>query len=237
MTARSNKLIRTSAVLSAFAFANYAGADTVEMQFQGVSPSERIRVYLDTDQNGSYDYEHRVRAGVMNWTDVDTDEDFSTFCIELTQYISTDQVATYTTYDDATAAPRTDGYTLSDTKVDKLSAFWAQYRNLVVDSDTASAFQVSVWEIVYDGDGALDISRREGNFYTASSGQYADTYGIASAWLHDLDLNGPRADLQVFANGNRQDQINATGVPTPSAALLGMALLGANTVRRRRREA
>jgi len=207
-----------------------ASADSVDIRFDGVSPGERVRVYLDTDGNGSRDYNSRVNAGVMNWTDTDSGEEYDTFCIELTQTISTGQVRRYTTHDDITAAPRTDGVVLSDTKVEKLEHFWGQYRDLVTNSDTASAFQVGIWEIVYDGEGALNLNN--GTFAVSSHHYYADTKGIASGWLSGLNLNGPRADLMALSNRWKQDQI--TEVPTPGAAAAGIALLGL-TLRRRRR--
>jgi len=230
---QSRHLLPAAACAALFA-AVPASADSVDIRFDGVSPGERVRVYLDTDNNGSYDYNRRVKAGVMNWTDTNSGEEFDTFCIELTQYISTGQERTYTTHSDLTDAPRTDGVVLSDTKVDKLEHFWGQYRDQVVDSDTASAFQVSIWEIVYDGDGALDLDYGQGSFAVSSHSSYADTKGIASGWLAGLDLNGPTANLMALANRCRQDQI--TEVPTPGAAAAGLALLGL-TLRRRRRDA
>ena len=224
------QLAACSAALIATSSA-FAGTD---IRFDGVSPGEKVRVYLDTDGNGTYDYNQRVTAGVMNWTDTTSGDEFDTFCIELTEYISYGQTNEYEMYSDITAAPRTDGNTISDTKADKLSAFWGQFRDLVVDSDTASAFQVGIWEIVYDGDGDLDLGWGQGSFAVSGHWSYHDTTDIASAWLNALDLNGPRTNLRALSNDGRQDQI--TEVPTPGAAVAGLAMLGL-TLRRRRRNA
>lgn len=225
-------MTRTLAVAATALTAGSAAAGSVDVRFDGVSPGERVRVYLDTDNSGSYDYNKRINAGVMNWTNRDTGAQLDTFCIELTQFISSGQERTYTMHDDLTAAPRTDGVILSDTKADKLERFWGQYRDLVVDSDTASAFQVGIWEIVYDGDGALDITYGEGRFSVSSHSDYRDTVGIASQWLIGLNLNGERTDLMALSNSSKQDQI--TEVPTPAAAAAGLVLLGLATRRRRR---
>ncbi|XAL98581.1 hypothetical protein OT109_13450 [Phycisphaeraceae bacterium D3-23] len=232
MISRSKHTIQLAACSAALLAAGTASADSVDVRFDGVNPGERVRVYLDTDGNGTYDYNKKITAGVMNWTNLDTGDDFDTFCIELTQYISHDQVAEYQMHDDITAAPRTDGVVITDNKADLLGAFWGQFRDLVVDSDTASAFQVGIWEIVYDGDDALDIGYGNGNFAVSGHSYYADTRGIANQWLNDLDLNGPSANLRTLSNSWKQDQI--TDVPTPGAAAAGLALLGM-TLRRRRR--
>lgn len=232
MLQRSKHTIQFAVCGAALLAAGAATADTVEVRFDGVDPGERVRVYLDTDGNGTYDYNQRITAGVMNWTNLDSGAAFDTFCIELTEYISNGQVAEYTTHEDLTAAPRTDGVVISDTKADKISAFWGQFRHLVVDSDTASAFQVGIWEIVYDGDGVLDLDYGSGSFALSGHDNYADTFGIASQWLNALDMNGPHASLLTIANDGRQDQI--TQVPTPGAAAAGLALFGL-TLRRRRR--
>ncbi|MEM9416292.1 MAG: hypothetical protein AAGA29_12570 [Planctomycetota bacterium] len=229
---RSKHTIQLAAFSAAILTAGIASADTVDVRFDGVNPGERVRVYLDTDNNGTYDYNQRVTAGVMNWTNLDSGDTFDTFCIELTQYISTGQVVEYSMHDDITAAPRTDGVTISDNKAGLLGAFWGQFRDLVVDSDTASAFQVGIWEIVYDGDDALDLDYGEGSFAVSGHSNYTDTKGIASQWLTDLNLNGPSANLRSLTNSRKQDQI--TDVPTPGAAAAGLALLGM-TLRRRRR--
>lgn len=226
-------ILTHAAICSAAVFAaGSVSAGSVELQFDGVSPGEKVRVYLDTDNNGSYDYNEKVNAGVMNWTNQDSGGHLQTFCIELTQYISNGQQRTYTMHDDLTAAPRTDGVILSDTKADKLELFWGQYRDLVVDSDTASAFQVGIWEIVYDGDGVLDIHYGSGAFSVSSHSSYQDTFGIASQWLNGLDLNGTRTDLMSLSNSHKQDQI--TEVPTPGAAAAGLVLIGLSMRRRRR---
>jgi MYXO-CTERM domain-containing protein len=232
MTMRPRSLTRAVLCGAAVLAASSASAGSVELRFDGVDPGEKVRVYLDTDGNGSYDFNKRINAGVMNWTNRDTGGRFDTFCIELTQTISAGQQRTYTLHDDLTAAPRTDGVILSDTKADKLELFWGQYRDLVVDSDTASAFQVGIWEIVYDGDGVLDIQYGSGTFSVSSHSSYQDTFGIASQWLNGLDLNGERADLMALSNAHKQDQI--TEVPTPGAAAAGLVLLGLATRRRRR---
>ncbi len=232
MKMRPRSLTRTALCGTAVLAAGSASAGSVELRFDGVSPGEQVRVYLDTDGNGSYDFNEKVNAGVMNWTNAGTGGQLETFCIELTQTISAGQQRTYAMHDDLTAAPRTDGVILSDTKADKLELFWGQYRDLVVDSDTASAFQVGIWEIVYDGDGVLDIQYGSGTFSVSSYSSYQDTFGIASQWLNGLDLNGERADLMALSNAHKQDQI--TEVPTPGAAAAGLVLLGLATRRRRR---
>ncbi|MFI4862035.1 MAG: hypothetical protein ACIAXF_15320 [Phycisphaerales bacterium JB063] len=232
MFSRNQHKIQLAVCGAALLAAGTASADSVDIRFDGVQPGEDVRVYLDTDGNGTYDYNKKVTAGVMNWTNLDNGGSFETFCIELTQYISYSQVSEYTMHDDITAAPRTDGVTISEHKADLLGAFWGQFRDLVVNSDTASAFQVGIWEIVYDGDDALNLNYGQGNFSVSGHSSYSDTRNIASMWLNNLDLNGASVNLRTLSHGTRQDQI--TEVPTPGAAAAGLALLGM-TLRRRRR--
>jgi len=114
--------------------------------------------------------------------------------------------------------------------------------DLVVDGVTAAAFQISVWEIVYDTDTMLDLDG--GNFFTVADANgaefneaveaQADTFlaGLASAQMGAYDLT-------FMYNDGSQDIVTATpavaAVPLPASSLLLLGAIGGLGALRRRK--
>ncbi len=181
-------------------------------------------------------------AGIFDWTRTGGDAsnptgDFKSFCVELDQTLSLGNTFTYEII--ATSEGPKPGLALGagpmgQTKADMLAKLWAaHFDQALLSNANAAAFQVAVWEIVYDGN--LDLF--DGGFqarYTnlGSAPVFVQT---AQSWLDGLGNLTEMAALRVMSNGSRQDQL--VMVPLPAAAWAGLSLIGAVAMRRKLRRA
>lgn len=181
-------------------------------------------------------------AGIFDWTRTGGDAsdptgNFKSFCVELDQTINLGGTFTYEMIE-VTDGPKP-GIALGagpmgQTKADMLAKLWAAYYDQALLSNAnAAAFQVSVWEIVYDGD--LDLF--DGGFQAryAGLGSAPAFVQTAQGWLDSLGGLTEMAALRVMSNNSRQDQL--VMVPLPAAAWAGLSLIGAGALRRKLRKA
>jgi hypothetical protein len=203
-------------------------AATVTSTFLGVTPAKSIKYSLD----GGLSY-RGTAAGQMNWQrtggthDGGPVGDYDSFCIELTQHVSTGKSYEFDVVDLSRASSPV-GTGMGEEKAMLMRELWGRHHDKVHDADTAAAFQISLWEILYDpglllGDG--DFRVRLG----ASKPLY---YSLSEQWLATLDGTGPKASLRGLAHGTAQDQV--TAVPLPAAATAGFMLLAVLGIKRLR---
>lgn len=99
------------------------------------------------------------------------------------------------------------------------------------DADNDAAFQLALWEIIYDTDATLS----SGVFQATGFGA---ALGIAQGWLDALGTGGTFTQLWALrANGEYGDpsQDLITWVPEPGTlALIGAGLIGFGALRRRK---
>ncbi|MEQ8788822.1 MAG: PEP-CTERM sorting domain-containing protein [Pirellulaceae bacterium] len=182
-------------------------------------------------------------------------DSFLTFCIELTQDIAFGQPYEYNIIDMATAPmPGSNGTPMGDTGARLIRELWYSH----IDDATSSgmdaagytaaqrqgAFQMSIWELVYDEGVEIDLSS---GLLTASN---TDETTLATQWLNELGnaedgfTYGNQASLAALTSNTRQDQlveVEAAPVPEPSSLLafagLGMCFGAGSWWRRRRKPA
>lgn len=182
---------------------------------------------VDISVNGST--RNNQLAGEFSMKNVDTDEAFTAYCIDVF-----DTIQSSFDYGDLTpAAP-------IPTDLDRL---FTQYYSLVTDKNSSAAFQTAVWEIVTESDESV-YNLASGNFRASgSTTAESDIVAQAQAWLTGLgsDTGGYVLSFYNGDDGNRrttnsQDLVSASPVPLPASALLMLAGLGAfGAVRRRGR--
>jgi hypothetical protein len=197
------------------------------------------------------------KAGVYNWTRTGgsvapppaVGTGFVGFCIELESGISTGTEVTFTVEllkdapkpDSALAGPPVGPGGMGAAKANLIKELWGENLGTIVDDETAAAFQIAVWEIVYD-DG-LSVSSGDLAF-GADTHAGKDAPGKAQDLLDSLDGTGSFASLMGLTSdlrpGRYQDQViegPENWVPLPASAWGGLVLLGglvAGRVRSRR---
>lgn len=219
------------------AAAGVARADTVEVRFVESGNARAITVsgVRNVTVNAG-ELVHQFRNGTGDAAGLSGL--IRTFCTEVTQNVNSNwQVFNLT---DAANAP-SPGVGMGAAKAEMLAKLYdvaagQQHQT----ANFAAAFQMMVWEIVYDFDpsvaGSANLSRTDGAIAFSSGGSY---FGAVSSIFETLRTgvlasNGIGAvNLRAIVNGGSQDQL--VMIPLPSAGLLaGAGLLGVVGVRRRR---
>jgi len=155
------------------------------------------------------------------------------WCAELTQYFNVGN-----TYSD---------YTVSLDQLVQLNELFGEAGGVAGSStDNSAAFQLAVWEILYDNGPALDVS--SGNFYVTKSPDSSNAIGIANGWLSNLSTPSTYTTFflfspshQNFITGQLPPLHCCSNVPEPNGALLvvtaGLIVAGMRRRRSKRRAA
>ena len=169
------------------------------------------------------------------------------FCIEAQVFVG-NNYKTYEIFDLANvpkpAGP--DGLPMAEDKANLIRELWGRFFDQTETNIGAAAFQLAIWEIVYE-DYVADVedrnsnwNLRSGNFRTDSATNDANAAVTqALTWLRLLDGDGPRAHLLGLSNLNNQDfVIQVHPIPEPASlaiwSLIGLSFVGAGMRRRRR---
>ncbi len=205
----------TAAVL---AIGGQASATTVDLTFEGFEAGEQT-VYLVIPGPSTDGY---VRAG--GFTMNDGTSDFVAWCIDLHAQIGNAE------YELSRPSQITDDIE------NGLNRLFTSFYDVALSSAlNSAAFQVAIWELVYD-DG-LDLSM--GDF--RASGNSGVT-SLAQDWLGSLAGVVGAYDLTFFYSGASQDLVSGTPsqnpgpgpVPVPAGVVLLLGGLGAIGALRRR---
>ena len=179
-----------------------------------------------------------VNAGGFHMTDTSgTLGTFIAWCVDLTSF------TTHGNFEfTITETPFSNSYGLNTNERQRVQTYFdANYsETLANDRDSSAAFQVGLWESLYDDDFSLTDNTAATDEFRANSS--AAVNGLAAGFLAAAQGygGGQKWDLTFLENnaGNKQNLITVSAVPVPAAGLLligGLAGLGAVGARRRRK--
>lgn len=229
MKTRINRrgLMMIAGLCSGFALSAAASADTVTAKYTST--------YAKTVDITSPVNNGNVNTVQFHWTRQDSPgpgvdgtvpTNFTTYCVDLAQHVSAN-----TNYTFDAMSPAVYGFTATQTTL--LENLWSAYFPSINSADTSAAFQVAIWEIVYD----TGLSLTSGAFDVNTSGTVRTT---AQNWLNAVSAttfvrSGPGINLVVLKSATAQDQLtNAPPlVPTPATAVIGAAGMFLASSRRR----
>ncbi len=196
-----------------------AAAQTIEARFINNSPSRPVML----SEDGGVSYAERG-AGRLNWERIGGDyggvgPNFTTFCAELAEYVAPNHIYVFDVVAPA-GVPNTIVGGMGAAKAALLEELYGRFYNTIdfTVTNNATAFQIAVWEIIYD-DG---LSLAGDELRVQNNGHY---FTIAQNWLSALNGAGATMDLDGFTAIGVQDQIV---IPEPASAMLialgGLAL-------------
>lgn len=192
-----------------------ANASPVNLAYDGLyhgnSGAEQVRVNTPVND--------RVYADGFNMTGPAPISDFIAWCMDLFNPVR----------NSATYEPSTNG-NLGSGEITDLNRLFTNNQPVALDNATNSAaFQVAIWEIVYDqNDDQSAYNVLDGNFKLQSASN--DVINTANNWLRGLGDENADAGLQFFVSENAQDLVTTGGVtpqnPAPVPLPAGVLLLG-----------
>ena len=249
---------------SMVAFGASAAGLGVRAKLNNINPSNTVKVdveYINSSNNVPGTPTGNINAGVNNFTRSSSNNSsndytgpgltkggtFQAFCIELNQSVSTNSWVDYqiTPLSDSpnpgTGIPGVNG--MGAAKATALQKLWFSYfADALISNVNAAAFQLAVWEIVYEGevgeaDGTPAYNVGNGNFRYMTTGSTANTIkNLANTYLAGYANATGLANLIALSANGKQDMVTALPpppppvvgvVPLPSAVYAGMALLSA----------
>jgi hypothetical protein len=225
-------------VAAATAVMTCAHAGTVDVEFTGTGLGRSVRTHLDGRSQSVFagQLRHAFSSGTEQCSSLDGD--YLTFCTELTQYVTSHE----SPYECLALEGAPPTHAMGAVRAQALRDLYAyadgtQFATAGTDDnrDLAAAFQIAVWEIVYDYDGTLAsldpaagnlrVTKTDGNPLSSSITNYLDSFfgGV-----------GTGAELpELFAVTNDQYQDQLVMIPLPLPLAMGAVGLAAVIWRRR----
>ncbi|MBX3379148.1 MAG: PEP-CTERM sorting domain-containing protein [Phycisphaeraceae bacterium] len=224
--------------LSSFVVAGLAGAASgayIDAKFLGVAPGVQVwysinNGALQTAYAGGFNFK-RTGGSTTDPFFGNVGDTFTTFCIDLQKTVSVNSTYGWdkTALPNAPTPPGNSPYPMGAAKAALLGELWARHHSGLSTNDQYGAFQMAVWEIVFEDLTVNSLNVALGDF-KIFDGIVATA--LAQIWLNELD--GSKSFNLYAITGNAQsglpqDQL----VPTPgSLALVGLG--GLAMIRRRR---
>jgi hypothetical protein len=142
---------------------------------------------------------------------------FAAWCVDIYSFLNTSSSgASYS------LTPGTSFYSGSPAVVTALERLASNYLGLVDTKAESGAFQLAVWEIVYEKSGTYSLGT--GNFRVTSASDGART--LANTWLANLGTGTPTMTLSVWSSANSQDLAVFGPSPIPEPEIYAMMAVG-----------
>ena len=204
------------------------GTDTSSLSFNGGTGSVGWAGQINWHSATSADWTSGLNPKLQSI--LGPDGTFSTFCIEGTQDVQFGSNETWSLGVVPLSSAANPGPGMGATKAaDITELFDRSYVSAITSNETAAAFQLAVWEIVYDGSVGSTVTSTvfsNGSFTASNDSAAIDD---AVAMLKGITGSGFANTYTVYAlsDGTIQDQIFAVpnSVPVPAALPSGLALL------------
>ncbi|MDX2018058.1 MAG: hypothetical protein SFY95_10525 [Planctomycetota bacterium] len=238
---KTSTTVAAVAVVAAGFAASTASAGFANLQYLGVGKGRNVQyVWNGTETKNVFAGQLRHRLANTSGPLVVVNGDYLTYCTDLFQTV-TSTAKSYQQTSIATIPFSPIAASMGNSKAAGLRSLYAMSGAGGIASnasdDLAAAFQLMVWEIVYDFDGtSASLSTTGGNLKFRQTNGNALTTGVQNAFnnlRNSVLANADTPWLFGFASGSNQDQL--VFVPTPgSLALMGAAGLLAARPRRAR---
>jgi len=165
---------------------------------------------------------------------------FYAFCIEPREFISPGQVVTYqwSALQDGTTNIGGMGAAKA-ALIDELFGRYQPQLNGTISDLQASALQISIWEIVRETSGSLDVYSGTTRYSNPGDALEASALTLAERYVTSLNGTGPKlSNLFALDNNGVQDVLVQTNAPEPGTyAMLGAGLLALGGLSRKLRRA
>ncbi len=154
---------------------------------------------------------------------------FQSYCIEIPEDVS----RSYEAYTINTAESL-----IGDADAQAIGKLWAQYDAGNLEGEHATAFQIAVWNIIYDDDYYVGLGKA--SFSCWLNSVVIEAQGMLD-WLKTYGSSAPVTQMTILSNDGYQDQIVIADyleayASVPEPATLGIAALGAVTLLTHRRK-
>lgn len=218
-------------IAAAIGVAGVASASTIDLTFKGSGAGTSVKIIAPTGNYSGFAGELKFDFSyALSGTDT---TNLRTFCTELAQQTTQQgQTHTYNIKDVSQLPDPPAGPTgMGTAKADNIRELYTVAAgNQFGNNINAAAFQLAIWNLVYDTDFTLDsgVVRTQTDSYTDKSSILSQ----ANAWLNAVNTNSySHASLVGLGSDTKQDQIFL--VPLPAPVALGLAgLVGVGVVRR-----
>lgn len=217
------KTLKNSLLGLAIAAASISATATT-ITVTGFSQPNPTTVHIVSGAPATAEY---VYAGGFNTTN--GVNSFVSWCVDILQDTYLGQsVSDYTLVSAASVSQ------IGAARADALARLATSYLGQVHDGTSAGAFQLAVWEIVYENTGtAYNIGTGNFSAYGANDASIA----LAQTWLGNLAAVSTY-NVNVWASPTHQDLAVFTSVPEPGTlALLAVGLIGLGLGKRRKNQA
>lgn len=189
---------------------------TVNITLTDITPSVQVdytRLGVDQSWSAGKFYWTRNATNPGTYNNKNCAKSMTTFCIEPDQDV-VDQVATYQVEQLSDVSNGPHSGPLSVDQSNAIRELWARFYGTIGNDGTkAAAFQMSIWEIVCDGN---DKNLSTGTFSVdTTTATDVAVKNQAQCWLNQINGRGPKANLLSLVSATNQDQVFEENV-TPS---------------------